>query len=103
MSKSKERKQKELERRYDKIGYFGFLRLKEVYDFTLWLQSWRGFHLHVTEGRELAVCYIDGRYIRIWYDEQTGVCLNRFGMGMCLAWQGLVVERKRWRQEADND
>lgn len=45
----------------------------------------------------------DGRYLLVWYDEQVGVCTNRMGMGMCLAWQGLVVERKRWRQEAGND
>ena len=33
MCKSKARKQKELEWRYDKHGYFGFLRLRGIYDF----------------------------------------------------------------------
>lgn len=103
MSKSKERKRKDLERRYEKHGYFGFLRLREIYDFQMWLQNERGFRLFVTEGAELAVCYIDGRYVRIWYDEDLGVCMNRFAMGMCVTWQGLVIERKRWRQEAEND
>ena len=103
MSKSKERRQKLLEHKREKFGYFGVLRLSDVYDFASWLQNERGFDLHVTDGTELLVGYIDGRYLRAWYDEQTGVCLNRFGMGMCLAWQGLVVERKRWRREDADD
>lgn len=103
MSKSKERKQKLREQKFEKSGYFGFLRLKDVYPFQEWLQEARGWKLCTTEGTELARCCMDGRYLLVWYDEQVGVCTNRMGMGMCLAWQGLVVERKRWRQEAEND
>ena len=95
MSKSKERKQKERERQFEKHGYFGFLPLKDVYGFQMWLQNERGFTLHVTEGNELAVCFIDGRYIRVWYDAERGVCSNRFGMGMSIVYEEFIKIRRK--------
>lgn len=99
MSKSKERKQKERERQFEKHGYFGFLPLKDVYGFQMWLQNERGFTLHVTEENELAVCFIDGRYIRVWYDAERGVCSNRFGMGMSIVYEEFIKGREMYGQK----
>ena len=94
MSKSKERKQKELERRYEKHGYFGFLRLQDVYDFQSWLQDARGFRIYVTAGPELIVGYVDGRYLRVWFSKELRkCCCNRFAMAMWLVWDGIVKRR----------
>lgn len=86
MSKSKERRAKEQERRIALYGYVDTrFKLEDIYPFQLWLQGAYGWRLFVTEGPELARMYLAGRYIIIWYDGLR-ICANRQGRVMVISY-----------------
>ncbi len=93
----------------EKYGYYGYLKLDEIYPFQLYLQNVHNWKLCHTEGNELAHMIKDGNVVTVWYDEKLRkTCTNRHGMALsygCRIFgvQGGYFQNKNIRKWGVND
>ena len=57
--------------RRERAGWPGLVKLKDIYDFEMFLTRERGWHSAVTQGNELMHVYGYGRELIVWFDAST--------------------------------
>jgi len=79
---------------HEKFGWFGLVRLRDVYDFECYLMQ-RGWKPCVTLGRSLMRVMRDGRIIEVvWDDTKRQTLTSRYGMVLWYDFQ--IFERDKW-------
>jgi len=92
--KTSARKEKRLMAEHERFGWFGLVRLRDVYEFECYLMQ-RGWKPCVTLGRSLMRVMRDGRIIEVvWDSEKRQTLTSRYGMVLWYDFQ--IFEKDKW-------
>lgn len=88
------KKQKQLEREHEEYGWFGLVRLEDIYDFECFLQG-RGWKACIAEGSCLMWVQRSGCSIVVTWDaEHRKTLTSRHGMVLWYDYQ--IFGRDKW-------
>lgn len=86
MSKSKEKKERELREKHERGGWYGLLQLEEIYDFACFLIKYDWRIREPLDPAELLRAEKDGRFLSLnWDAERKKVQCWRQAMGLTYA------------------